>query len=239
MFPEFRTSKPVTLDEIVEIKGLEKTSFNSITDPSVSVCMNSSGPVSNLNCSTPYCKCSNEALELMPKEPEPFDEELIKLKKATNECDLIRQKLGESWLGCNLSDPNDPSNCNCPKSGPDYWKYQAYTTTNSTFWKTDPKTPILRNAQMMLLAYQRIVITVHGDKDTRPGDLIEIDVRNDENEITKRKRFNGKWMVYRTERRIEHNRCTMSLYLMRDSNYLEPVKIGGLIKLDKEKKYNG
>lgn len=239
MIPRIDTPKIITLDEIVEIKGVEKTSLSSINDPSVSICMNSSGPVNNLNCSEPYCNCSAVSKEMMPPEPEPFDEDLLRLKRATNECDLIKQKLGEDWLGCNLSDPNDPSNCQCPKCGKNYWKYLAYTTTNATFWKTDPKTPILRNAQMILLAYQRIMITVHGDSTTRPGDIVEIDVRNNENTIIKRKRFNGKWMVYKTVRVIRHNRCAMNLFLMRDTNFLEPVKIGGLVELSKEKESNG
>jgi len=235
MLPNFKSQKIITLDEIVEIKGIEKASLDSIIDPSESVCMNPEGFVSNLNCAEPYCGCSKEAVKLKPKEPEPFDEELIRLKRETNECELIKQKLGESWLGCDLSDPNSTSNCKCPSSGKDYWKYLAYTNTNATFWNTDPKTPLLRNAQMILLAYQRIVINVHGDSQTRPGDIVEIDIRNDENRSVKRKRFNGKWMVYKTEREIMHNRCSMVLYLMRDTNFLPPVKVGGLVKLDKEK----
>jgi hypothetical protein len=238
MLPDFKTPKQITLDDILGINGLEKASLDAIIDPTVSVCMNSSGLVNNLNCSEPFCNCSEDAKQMMPTEPEPFDDELVRLKKETDECALIQQKLGDSWLGCNLGDPKDPSNCKCPKSGDNYWKYLAYTQTNATFWKTDPKTPLLRRAQMILLGYQRIIITVHGNKDTRPGDLIEIDVRNDENAVVKRKRFNGKWMVYKTERLIKHNRCSMNLYLMRDSNYLEPVKIGGLIKLSKEKTSN-
>ena len=106
--------------------------------------------------------------------------------------------------------------------GQNFPYYLEYSKTNSTFWNTPETTPLYRKAQVALLNYQRIKILVNGDFTIKPGKIIIIKrpIDNANAKILKT-RYEGTWMVYRTERIIKPGKHSMYLYLMRDYPYID------------------
>jgi hypothetical protein len=265
------------------LPGLQKSSLNTIGD----FCMNPYGGVSNLDCPDwdPSCNCI--VTQFMPTKPEPEQKTLITLRKKISECDLIKQYLGNDWLGIDYTNPYSTFNCpGCayetvePKpeerliqayklkkdnesiqgyTGPypyslgisgisgiklstDYgpgeapekitkadWKctgdcfkyYTEYSKTNATFWNTPLKTPLLRKGQIGSYNAQKIKILVNGDSRIHVGDLINLSIPIEG--YPYKKRFSGRWMIYKIERVLTLNKHSMFLYLMRDGHSLNEV----------------
>jgi hypothetical protein len=149
--------------------------------------------------------------------PEPSVLELKKLKEEINECALIKEVLGEEWLGCVWDDPESPYNCNCPCVGKKFYEYMKYNRTQATFWSTPLKTPLYRNAQMTLLMTNKLRIQVPGDFKIGPGIIIKI-ASDSELIDVKKKRYEGKWLVLEVEHYMKTNAHMMVLVLVRDSN---------------------
>jgi hypothetical protein len=184
-------------------------------------------PISNAGCppDDPVCNCPCQ--ELRPDRmtlgitggysgitgPEPTYKELSDLEKEIRECDLIEEKLGEEWLGCMWGDPKSPLNCTCPCIGEKFMDYLRYSQTYCTFWNTPPERPLLRNAQMVLINANKVVIKVNGDLTMRPGMVVSLSYGN--------KRFSGKWLVASINHDFGMNKHFMSMTLIRDSEYTD------------------
>jgi len=178
-------------------------------------------PVDNSTCpdNDPICNCPCQ--ELRPDKmtvgftgPEPTYAELRQLEQEIKECDLIESVLGEDWLGCVWGKPNDPLNCNCPCIGTKFLDYLKYSQTYCTFWQTPPERPLLRNAQMMQINANKIVISLNGDFTLRPGTKISLNLGT--------KRYSGTWLVQSIVHDIAKTKHYMDVVLIRDTEYLNP-----------------
>jgi len=164
---------------------------------------------------------------------EPTDSYMDSLLKASSECDAIGSELGESWLGCDWDNPNSPMSCDCPCVGEDYNKYLRYNSSLATFWDTPGYVPIISKAHKEALQSQKVGITVKGDLNIRPGDLIFLDLDDVPQgfeeidsiarkyglvtSIDKNARFHGRWMVSSVQHRIYAvSYHEMDLILIRD-----------------------
>ena len=178
-------------------------------------------PPDNSNCppTDPLCGCPCQ--ELRPDKmltgitgAEPTYTELTQLEKDIKECDLIEKVLGEDWLGCVWGDPKSTLNCSCPCLGKHFLDYLKYSQTYCTFWQTPPERPLLRNAQMMQILSNKIMITVLGDFTLRPGNIVKINLPG--------KRYHGYWLVSTINHDIAKTKHLMSVILIRDSESLDP-----------------
>jgi hypothetical protein len=145
---------------------------------------------------------------------EPTYTELTQLEKEIKECDLIEKVLGEDWLGCVWGDPKSPLNCSCPCLGKHFLDYLKYSQTYCTFWQTPPERPLLRNAQMMQILSNKIMIHVVGDFTLRPGNMIKIGIPG--------KRYSGYWLVSAITHNIAKTKHSMDVTLIRDSESSDP-----------------
>lgn len=77
-------------------------------------CLSPFGPVSDMNCpnNNPTCNCSNAVQNYQPEGLPVTDEELASAKTNTNECNDIKQQLGNEWLGIDPGNPYSSYNCN-------------------------------------------------------------------------------------------------------------------------------
>ena len=151
---------------------------------------------------------------------EPTKEQLLESKKEIKECDLIKEKLGEEWMGCLWNNQDHPSSCNCPCVGENFKDYIEYTRTSATYWDTPSTTPLWRDAQMMLIRSQVSGVILHGDLTLRPGELINITNKNPGSE--KERRFSGRWLVSDINHGIHAAQHNMMVTLIRDSSPLNP-----------------
>ena len=188
-------------------------------------CANPNGTVSRVGCpdSDPYCNCP--AQDMIPDEREPTYLELYALYTQLKECDLIKDNLGEEYLGCVWSDPNNPCSCNCPEIGTKFKKYLEYSRTYATFWETPRNTPLLRNSQMEQLFSQKIAILVPSTSKVKVGDIVELIQPNPVSEefFTKQKNLYGKWLVLQINHTFTKNVTQgLNLTLCRDSLPMSP-----------------
>jgi hypothetical protein len=143
--------------------------------------------------------------------PEPSSLELEILEKELNECSLVKEHLGEEWLGCVWDKPDSPYNCTCPVLGRRFPDYMKYNRTYSTFWETPLAAPLLRTAQMALLNSNKITIVVPGDLNVKTGQIVKIKTNNDV-----RKRFEGRWLITTINHEFGRSSHRMSLTLSRE-----------------------
>ena len=94
--------------------------------------------------------------------------------------------------------------------------YLEYSKTNATFWNTPAEAPLLRQAQMSLLTYNRLKFMANGNYDLKPGNLVYIDYKTGESQGVQQKRYAGYWMVYKIERILTGTKHSMIVYVMRD-----------------------
>ena len=175
---------------------------------------NSSCPPSDPLCNCPCPELRPDKLLVGITGPEPTNEELIQLEKDIKECDLIEKVLGEDWLGCVWAEPKSNLNCSCPCLGENFLNYLKYSQTYCSFWETPPERPLLRNAQMMQILSNKIMITVNGDLTLRPGNKIRINVPG--------KRYSGYWLVSAINHNMGMLRHRMTITLIRDSESSNP-----------------
>ena len=178
-------------------------------------------PPDNSDCppTDPLCGCPCQ--ELRPDKmltgitgAEPTYTELTQLEKEIKECDLIEKVLGEDWLGCVWGDPKSTLNCSCPCLGKHFLDYLKYSETYCTFWQTPPERPLLRNAQMMQILSNKIMISVLGDFTLRPGNRVKINLPG--------KRYHGYWLVSTITHDVAKTKHLMSVILIRDSESSDP-----------------
>lgn len=179
-------------------------------------CINPNAPVYTTGCTAgnPYCNCP--AQDRKPNAPEPSYLELYKLEQELKECSLIEQHLGQEWLGCVWSSPENTGSCNCPEIGDKFMDYLAYSRTYATFWSTPAKTPLYRNTQYNLLFAQTLQVIIPRNENIKIGSIVSVEDRSEINE-EKYRRFGGKWLVTEISNIFYANKDFMSLTLNRDS----------------------
>jgi hypothetical protein len=171
--------------------------------------------------SNPYCQCP--AQNLIPKEREPTYKELAIAYENAKECSLIEKTLGQKFLGCILSDPDNIASCNCPEQGEFYPTLLNTIRSNATFYQTPPETPLRRQAQMTLFTGQKAVMTIYPNDSLKIGNLINIEKTNPREEYkNKFDRISGNWMITGINRVFKSTNIElMELTLNRDSVYKE------------------
>jgi len=174
----------------------------------------------------PYQECSS-TLNMRPDslgygataagfDGEPTYLDIIKKYKAINECALIEGVLGKDYLGCLYEDPTNSCSCNCPERGASFGDYLTAIKTNATFWGTDLRAPLYRNAQIRQFTRHSLEITISGfmEGEVKLGEIVTI-----ENwEAGKRKENSGDWMVFGITYKFQvDNFYSLTLLLMRDA----------------------
>lgn len=151
---------------------------------------------------------------LKPSQSEPTDGELVAAFTNLKMCSGITAQLDNSYLGCFYNDPNNPFSCNCPKQGSNFDKIQNVAIKNSTFWKTDPVSPLYRRALLSLMNAVKIDITVPGRFDIKPGDIIQIEDPPNPQYQQNNSKLHGKWLVLAINHTIlkdRHHEMVLSL----------------------------
>ena len=166
---------------------------------------------------------------------EPTRQDLTKLLQEAKECEKVEELLGEEYLGCLWEDPNSPMSCSCPCIGDKFMDYIRYTRTSATFWNTPDYVPLYSIAQKALLESQVIGISINGDFSIRPGDIIYLDIDEENikgleeienipervhtiNSSLKNSKFKGRWMVRDITHKVTGVQLhKMDLILIRDS----------------------
>jgi hypothetical protein len=212
-------------------------SRQSIEDPCAGYYCSNPNPVDNSPCpaNDPLCNCPCQ--DLRPDKilvgvtgsygltgPEPTYKELKQLEDDMKECNLIKEYLGEDWLGCVWNDPKNPLNCNCPCVGEKFLDYLRYTQTYCTFWETPPERPLLRNAQMVQIQANKAIMTINGDLTLRPGMRVRLDMDP--------KRYTGVWLVSSITHDFAKTKHLMKVTLIRDSEYYSPNDTAKTLKLN-------
>lgn len=222
--PPVRQNHPDIFDNNFAAQFVVFAKTSDVCTKSDLKCINPKGQTTTTGCpeDDPYCNCP--AQNRKPTEAEPSYLELYKLEQEMKECDLIKQHLGDDWLGCVWSDPNNTASCNCPEIGDKFMDYLEYNRTYATFWNTPPQVPLLRNSQINLLFSNKMVIKVLANPSIKVGSLIKIVQPNYIPEGKKDlKRFSGKYLV--TSISYIFNGNTNDYYeltLNRDSLFFDP-----------------
>jgi hypothetical protein len=197
-------------------------------------CINPGGTNTTAGCPAddPYCNCP--AQNRQPTEPEPSYLDLYKMEQEIKECSLIEEHLGEEWLGCVWSNPDNTASCNCPEIGDKFMDYLEYSRTYSTFWSTPKKTPLLRKAQKELLFSQTISIVIEKNDEIKVGSLVSIQdtLRYESENIYNR--YYGNWLVTSILNLFSPSKTTlMFITLNRDSLPMDPNKSKTPVKIIK------
>lgn len=126
-----------------------------------------------------------EELWLSPKSPDdstelkPGDKIDLLTGIISTECQNIENDLGSDWLGCLWGSPQAPFSCTCPEVGKKFKAYLKHRLNVATFWKTPKSVPVFRQSFLDYLKYQtKIEITVAGNFDIRPGNLLDLNVES-------------------------------------------------------------
>ena len=184
-------------------------------------CLNPKGVVDNTDCpdTDPYCNCA--AKNLMPKVTEPSYKELAIAFEKTKECVIIDKVLGPKYLGCMISDPDNVSSCGCPEQGEFYPTFLNTIRSNASFYMTPPKTPLRRQAQMMLFRAQMASMQIYSNSEIKVGSIISVNKSNPTSDYKiKFDRMHGDWMVVGINHMYKStNIGMMTLTLSRDSYY--------------------
>jgi hypothetical protein len=153
-------------------------------------------------------------ITLKPEQTEPTEKEINSAFANLKGCTYIKNNMGLEYLGCNFSDPDAFFSCDCPKVGKKFPKLLKFATKNSTFWNTDLRTPLARNAFTKLLMAFKISITVNGNFRLFPGAIIEIidtpllGFQFDNPKIA------GKWLVLSAKHNIGKDRQHETTYIL-------------------------
>jgi len=155
-----------------------------------------------------------DGITLKPQECEPNECCLQETFEDIKLCKEIEEQLGEDYLGCLLIDPNAPYSCDCPRIGKDFDKLLNVAFKNSTFWNTDPVSPLYRKALLSLMYAIKVDIKVAGTFKVSPGDIVTIfDDKNPDYQSDYGK-LNGRWLVLAINHHIfkdRHHEMTLTL----------------------------
>tara|TARA_E500000318_G_scaffold40532_1_gene38819 strand:+ start:5238 stop:10784 length:5547 start_codon:yes stop_codon:yes gene_type:complete len=156
---------------------------------------------------------------------EPTAQEISELESQIDECSLIEEKLGDSYLGCIYSDPNASNSCNCPEQGENFAEYLEASRTYATFWDTPNEAPLRRDAQMMQLTTQKAIGVLPGDLSLRPGQIIEVVNPQPIDNKHPSKRSAGRWLIGSIKHNIRLGAHMMGITCFRDSTPQDPNDI--------------
>ena len=213
-------------------KQLYSTSQESLLENDDFDCVNPEGPVNNSECddtnSLCACPCVNtDGITFgspIPLFREPTNKEIAWAKTVANEKELIQSNIGtpetfEFYLGCVPSDSDSLMNTTCPCQGKHFYSYLRASNTYSTFWETDKRVPILRNALLNLYSAQTANCIIPGNLEVKLGDFMVLP--NDGSPLGNR--YSGCWLISRIEHRIASlQNYKMVLTLIRDNRIPDP-----------------
>ena len=149
-----------------------------------------------------------------PAEAEPSDDSLTEAFANLKGCVEIENTMGLDYLGCDFTDPDVFYSCNCPGVGKKFPKLLKFATKNSTFWNTDLRTPLARNAFTKLLMAFKISITVNGNFRLFPGAIIEIIDTPLLKFQYNNPKIAGKWLVLSAKHNIGKDRQHETTYIL-------------------------
>jgi hypothetical protein len=171
------------------------------------------GPISITECEQKYFQ-GYTGVTLKPSSPEPSDNDLESAFNNLKGCSFINDNMGAQYLGCFPEDPDAFFSCNCPKIGKKFPKLLKFATKNSTFWNTDLRTPLARNAFTKLLMTFKISITVNGNFRLFPGAIIEIVDTPLLGFQFNNPKIAGKWLVLSAKHNIGKDRQHETTYIL-------------------------
>lgn len=171
------------------------------------------GPISIQKCEELYFQ-NYTGVTFKPQEQEPSDTELENAFVNLKGCSFIAENMGSDYLGCHIEDPDAFFSCDCPKVGKKFPKLLKFATKNSTFWNTDLRTPLARNAFTKLLTAFKISITVNGNFRLFPGAIIEIVDTPLLGFQFNNPKIAGKWLVLSTKHNIGKDRQHETTYIL-------------------------
>jgi hypothetical protein len=218
-------------------KRLYSASQESLLENDDFDCVNPEGPVDNSSCSDEdslcECPCVNEGEGITFASPiplfrEPTNKEIAWAETVANEKSFVEQNVAnpetfEFYLGCVPSDNNSLMNTSCPCHGKHFYSYLKSSNTYSTFWETDKRTPILRNALLNLYSAQTANCIIPGNLEVKIGDFLVLP--NDGTPLGNR--YSGSWLISRIEHRIASlQNYKMILTLIRDNRIPDPDEEG-------------
>lgn len=168
-------------------------------------------PVTVTECMSRFFPTASDANKLKPDavdatQTEPTNSQLMEAYKQTLMCDAIGTSLGTDYLGCVLSEPRLPFSCGCPKIGTKFPKLLNFALKSSTFWKTDLRTPLYRQALKSLMNSVRIQINVAGKFAVKPGDIIFINDPKLPGFQANDGKLSGRWLVLSVSHKIFKDR---------------------------------
>lgn len=153
-------------------------------------------------------------ITMKPSECEPSECCLEEAFQGIKLCNEIKTQMGGEYLGCLLIDPNAPYSCDCPRVGKEFDKLLNIAFKNSTFWNTDPVSPLYRKALLSLMNAIRVDIKVAGTFKISPGDIVTIYDQKNPQYQSEYGKLNGRWLVLSIKHHIfkdRHHEMTLTL----------------------------
>lgn len=156
----------------------------------------------------------DSGLPIYEEDPEPDGCTLTCAFTETKMCDDIKEKLGDTFLGCFYSEPNAPFSCDCPSFGKDFPKLLSVALKNSTFWNTPLEAPLVRRAFLAFLNATKIKVTIDGNFSIRPGYSVFINDPGNSFSGSAHGKLHGFWVITAITHTIfkdRHHESTLTL----------------------------
>lgn len=113
----------------------------------------------------------------VPYDPNNLND--IYLDYPSKEMELVKNRLGDEWVGCYWPAPEAPFSANCPDVNKKYEAYLKLRLNIATFWNTPKETPVKRREFLDSLKYARKVdVVISGDLNLKIGDVVYIKADN-------------------------------------------------------------
>lgn len=156
----------------------------------------------------------SSGLPIYEEDPEPDGCTLTCAFTETKMCDDIKEKMGDTFLGCFYSEPNAPFSCDCPSFGKDFPKLLNIAIKNSTFWNTPLEAPLVRRAFLAFLNATKVKVTVDGNFSIRPGYSVFINDPGNSFSESATGKLHGNWVITAITHTIfkdRHHESTLTL----------------------------
>lgn len=162
----------------------------------------------------PISSDKSTGLLIYEEDPEPDGCTLTCAFTETKMCDDIKEKMGDTFLGCFYSEPNAPFSCDCPSFGKDFPKLLNIAIKNSTFWNTPLEAPLVRRAFLAFLNATKVKVTVDGNFSIRPGYSVFINDPGNSFSGSATGKLHGFWVITAITHTIfkdRHHESTLTL----------------------------